>query len=56
MSIHIREVLLRFFRSAGAQTLVVFYFPGMGVLCGSLPRLKLWQTKECSLLLSFSDL
>lgn len=56
MSMHVREVLLRFLRSAGTQTFVVFYFPRFDVGLHVLPLIELWNAVKGQLLLLVSGL
>ena len=49
MTVHVREILLRFFACTCSKTFVVLHTPGLVVLCLGLPALELGQAEERNL-------
>ena len=56
MAIHVREVLLCLFPSAGSETLIILHLPSVCILRLCAPSFKLWQTEEGMLLLVLAHL
>ena len=56
MAIHVREVLLCFFPSAGSETLIILHLPSVCILRLCAPSFKLWQTEEGMFLLVLAHL
>ena len=54
--LHVREILFGLLSGAGAQSFVVLHLPGVGILCGLSPVLKLGEREEGHFLMAFGHL